>query len=87
MKPIIEVTHDEAGGVRPMYIYYSHEPVTKTVDCDDEGSVSLDFDTNGEVVGIEILHPGDDEIALAIETAKKYGLSLSGVFDPGLIAP
>lgn len=71
--------------MRPMYIYYSRRPVAKTANCDDEGSVCLDFDANGEVVGMEILHAGDEEIVIAIETAT-YGLSLSGVFDPGLIA-
>ena len=49
MKAVIEVTHDEAGGMRPMYIYYSREPVAKTVNCDDEGSVCVDFDANGGV--------------------------------------
>lgn len=69
-----------------MYIYYSRAPVAKTLNCMPDGSVAIDFDAHGNVVGIEILHPGDEEIALVVQLAKKYSLSLSGVFDPGLIA-
>jgi uncharacterized protein YuzE len=86
MKRIIQVSHEDADGVRPMYIYYSHAPVAKTVNCMPDGSVAIDFDAQGSVVGIELLHPGDEEIGVVVQLAKEYDLSLSGVFDPGLIA-
>jgi len=48
--------------------------------------VAVDFDGSGEVVGIEIVAPDDETIALATRFALDHDLSLVGVFDPRAIS-
>ena len=85
MKPIIEITHDRASNLRPMYIYYTRNAVVRTEARNAAGSVNVDLDADGDAIGIEILNPNDESIAIAFEAARAYGLSLVGVFDRELV--
>jgi|HubBroStandDraft_4_1064222.scaffolds.fasta_scaffold1706973_1 hypothetical protein len=87
MKPIIEVERDDEGGMHTLYLHYSREPIVRTVTKDREGSVNVDLDAKGEPVGLELVSTGDSEVALAIDVAREYGLSLAGVFSSSEIRP
>lgn len=82
MKPIVEIEHDDAGGMHSMYLRYSEAPVARTVARDPEGSVNVDLAADGSPVGVELVSTGDEEVSLAIAAAQEYGLSLVGVFNP-----
>ena len=85
MKPLIEVTREELPP-HPIYLYYSRNAVARTQTLDHDYSVNVDFDGSGEVVGIEIVAPNDETIAIATRFALDHNLSLAGVFDPRAIS-
>ncbi|MGB6522963.1 MAG: DUF2283 domain-containing protein [Candidatus Cybelea sp.] len=68
-----------------IYLYYSRNAVARTQTLDEHYEVAVDFDSSNEVVGIEIVAPGDETIALATRFALDHGLSLAGAFDPRAI--
>ncbi len=81
MKRLIEVTRETAAPYS-IYLYYTRNLVAQTKTLDENGEVNVDLDESGEVVGIEILAPDDETIAVATRFALENGLSLAGVFDP-----
>jgi hypothetical protein len=85
MKPLIEVTREEMPP-HPIYLYYSRNAVARTQTLDDDHPVNDDFDGSGKVVGIEIVVPDGETIAIATRFAFDRGLSLVGVFDPRAIS-
>jgi uncharacterized protein YuzE len=70
----------------PVYLYYSRNAVARTQTLDDDYSVNVDFDSSGEAVGVEIVAPDDETIAIATHFALDHDLSLVGVFDPRAIS-
>ena len=56
MKPLLEITREEQPP-HPIYLYYSRNPVASTQTLDENYEVAVDFDSSGEVVGIEIVAP------------------------------
>jgi uncharacterized protein YuzE len=84
-RPLVEVTRDEERP-HPIYLRYSRHAVSQTQTLDDKYAVNVDFDDSGEVVGIEIVVPDDETIAIATRFALDNGLSLVGVFDPKAIS-
>jgi hypothetical protein len=87
MRPIIRIERDEDPGVHSLYLHYSLEPIVRTISKDAEGSVNVDLDVNGEPVGLELVGTSDDEVAIAIDAAREYGLSLAGVFSSSEVRP
>jgi uncharacterized protein YuzE len=85
MTRLIEVTR-ETESPHSMYLRYSKTAVTWTNALHPDGAVSVDYDANGEVVGIEIVAPDSQTVAIAAEFAVSQGLSLLGVFDPQTLA-
>lgn len=85
MKPLIEISRDEHPPY-PIYLYYSREPVAKTDSLDEQYSVNVDYDSAGDIVGLEIVVPDDETIARATRFALENDLSLVGVFDPRSIS-
>ena len=85
MKPLLEITRDDKAP-HSIYLYYSRDPVARTQTLDENEEVAVDFDGSGEVVGIEIVAPDDETIALATRFALDHDLSLVGVFDPRAIS-
>jgi uncharacterized protein YuzE len=85
MKPLLEITRDDQTP-HSIYLYYSRNPVARTRTLDENYEVAVDFDGSGEVVGIEIVAPDDDTIAIAIRFALDHDLSLVGVFNPRAIS-
>jgi uncharacterized protein YuzE len=84
-RPLVEVTRDEEHP-HPIYLRYSRDAVVQTQALDDKYAVNVDLDDSGEVVGIEIVVPDDETIAIATRFALDNGLSLVGVFDPKAIS-
>ncbi|MBC5810708.1 MAG: DUF2283 domain-containing protein [Candidatus Eremiobacteraeota bacterium] len=82
MKPIIEITRDDEGGLTCLYLRYSQSQVARTITRDPTGSliVNIDLDADGSPVGLEIVGTNDEEVSCAIEAAREYDLSLAGVF-------
>jgi|GEM_PF-5186676 len=87
MKPIIEIERDEEGGMHSLYLHYSREPIVRTISRDADGSVNVDIDANGDPVGLELVGTSDDEVTVAIDAAREYGLSLAGVFSSSEVQP
>jgi uncharacterized protein YuzE len=85
MRPLVEVTRGEESP-HSVYLGYSHDAVARTQALDDKYAVNVDFDDSGAVVGIEIVVPDDETIAIATRFALEHGLSLVGVFDPRAIS-
>ncbi len=86
MKPLIEVkrNREKIAGRRfySMYLRYSDgEAVPPTKTLDSSGSVNVDVDANGDIVGIELVHVNDDTVAIVTHFANEQGLGLAGVFD------
>jgi uncharacterized protein YuzE len=82
MKPLLKVTR-ERRPPHSMYLKYSDVPVARTSSLDgDEHYVNVDLDTQGEVVGIEIVFPDDRSVELAVSYALERGLSLTGLVTP-----
>lgn len=80
MKQLIDVTR-EPEAPHSMYLRYSSDAVTATVSLDgDEHYVNVDY-CGSEVVGIEIVFPGDQSVDLVATFAHQNDLSLAGVFD------
>jgi len=83
VKPLIEVTRENATPLHSMYLRYSREPVSATKSLDGEDHfVNVDFDAHGEIVGIEIVAPDDESVDLVSAFAHENRLSLAGVFVP-----
>jgi hypothetical protein len=59
--------------------------VACTQTLDENYEAAIEFDSSNEVVGIELVAPSDETIALASRFALDHGLSLAGVFDPRAI--
>jgi uncharacterized protein YuzE len=85
MKPLLEITRDHETP-HSIYLYYSRDPVARTQTLDENYEVAVDFDSSGEIVGIEIVAPDDETIAIATRFALDHELSLVGVFDPRTIS-
>ena len=85
MKPIIEIERDEEQG--SLYLHYTRESIVGTISKDAEGTVNVDVDVNGEPVGLELVGTSDDEVAVAIDAAREYGLSLARVFSAAQVYP
>jgi uncharacterized protein YuzE len=85
MKPLLDITRDDQAP-HSIYLYYSRNPVARTLTLDENYEVAVDFDGSGEVVGIEIVAPDDETIATATRFALDHDLSLAGVFDPRAIS-
>jgi uncharacterized protein YuzE len=86
MKPLIEVerNREEISGQRyySMYLRYSNgDPMPPTKMLDPAGSVNVDFDAKGDIVGIELVHVNDSTVAIATRFANEQGLGLAGVFE------
>jgi uncharacterized protein YuzE len=85
MKPLLEITRDDQAP-HSIYLYYSRNAVGRTQTLDENYGVAVDFDSSGDVVGIEIVAPDDETIAIATRFALDHNLSLAGVFDPRAIS-
>ncbi len=85
MKPLLEVTRDDQAP-HSIYLYYSRDPVARMQTLDENYEVAVDYNSSGEVVGIEIVAPDDKTIAIATRFALDHDLSLVGVFDPRTIS-
>jgi uncharacterized protein YuzE len=62
----INVTVDQDGAT---YIYYTKNPVARTVDVTEDCEVAADIDANGDTVGIEIL---DARSGVHVDAARAY---------------
>ncbi|HEX5274184.1 MAG TPA: DUF2283 domain-containing protein [Candidatus Rubrimentiphilum sp.] len=81
MRPVIDVERSTDRGVVCLYLRYSYGnvvPPTKSLDA--EGSVNVDYDAKGEIVGIEIIDVDDESVALTTQFANEHGLGLAGAF-------
>jgi uncharacterized protein YuzE len=85
MKPLLEITRDDQAP-HSICLCYSRNPVARTRTLDENYEVAVDFDSSGEVVGIEIVAPDDETTAIATRFALDHHLSLVGVFDPRAIS-
>jgi uncharacterized protein YuzE len=66
-----------------MYLTYSPAQAVASEMLDGEdGSVCVDFDANGDVVGIELIVVDDETVALATSYANAHGLGLTGAHFP-----
>ncbi len=74
------MTRDTTGGHSLLYLYYSSEPVARTIDVTETGSVAVDVDAHGETIGVELLNPGTTELELLTKLARERDLSLDGLF-------
>jgi hypothetical protein len=84
MKRLIEVTREETAP-HSMYLRYSTEPVAELASLDgDDHYVNVGRSASGDVVGIEIVFPGDRSVDLVAAFAHENDLSLAGVFVPEL---
>jgi uncharacterized protein YuzE len=62
-------------GDEAVYLRFSHLPITRTKTLAD-GEINVDLDHYNEVVGIEILSLGPNEMKALAEIAAEYRLSL-----------
>lgn len=79
MKRLLKVERDTAHG-ESIYLYYSSAKVERTIDLNEAGSMTMDLDRRGRVVGIELIDPTNGDLELLIRVAKKQKLSLEGLF-------
>jgi uncharacterized protein YuzE len=71
----------EAGAA---YIYYGEGTVAKQRDVTETGSVSVDFDAENRVIGIEVLWIDDPaQVAIARQWALEHGLAFPWSRDAG----
>ena len=84
MKQLIEVTRDAEVG--SMYLRYSHAKFDRMERVGKKELVNADYAADESIIGIEIVLPDDDSIALAIDFARAHELSLLGVFVPAAVA-
>lgn len=81
MKSLIDVERSNDQGVMCLYLRYSHEKIIRpTRSLDAEGSINVDYDERGEIVGIEIIDVDDESAALVARFANEHNLGLAGVF-------
>lgn len=66
---------------RASYLRFSNMPVERT-HCFADGEINVDLDTDGEVVGIEVLSLDYEELQTLADLAKKYRLSLTLLMNP-----
>ncbi len=81
MKPLLHSKYDAVA--EAMYLRYSNAQVARSEMLDGaEGSVGVDFDANGETVGIELISVNDETVAIATHYANEHGLGLTGATFP-----
>ncbi len=79
MRKLLEATHD--AETDSLYLYYSRAAVKRQISLNDDHSVNVDFSRHDKVVGIELLKPGNADLARLVRFADEYGLSLQGLFE------
>ncbi len=81
MRSVVDVERSSDSGVVCLYLRYSYGNIVRpTTSLDDEGSVNVDYDAQGEIVGIEIIDVDDESVALATRFANEHNLGLAGAF-------
>ena len=68
----LDVEIDEEAGAG--YVRYARAAVAETVEVWEEGTVAADFDSAGNVLGIEVLGFGEDVLAHARAFAREHDL-------------
>ena len=69
------------------YIKYTPGPSISTVDLNDTGSVAYDIDSNGTIVGIEVLEIQlPEQIAIARKFADEHALAFPRDLAGNLVA-
>ena len=69
------VTRHSGGST---YLHYGDTPVAETVSLNEAGSVVIDFDADGEVVGIKVVDAGGQTAELLRQIALDHNLLLEG---------
>jgi uncharacterized protein YuzE len=78
MKGIIAIERDEESD-SPVYIRFSNEPVSGG-EITENPEVVVDYDAEGNVIGIELISTTPDEIEMLAKLAKKHDLDLTALF-------
>jgi hypothetical protein len=88
-RPLQRVTQEMIGNNLGLFYLYFDETldVAETVSITPGGTVSIDLALGGEVVGVEVIGLGANEIQALSRIAGERNLSLDGFFDLASASP
>ncbi len=73
----VEIDSESEAG----YVCYSKTDIAETVEVWEEGTVAADLDSNGNVVGIEVLSFDDETLSQARAYAREHDLVFPELFE------
>ena len=76
MKTVTRATYEETEQGPLVYFYFSEGPVVRQEDLDEDGELVVDYDADGEVVGLELLFPDEQKVELLQKYAAERELSV-----------
>ena len=81
MIKLLNVTRETAGGTSMLYLSYApRQKVSRTLTVAEDGSIAIDLDAEGNVLGIELIGAGTADFAKLVKIAEERHLSLDGLF-------
>lgn len=82
----IEVVTSE-GPAGPAYVQFSRDSVARTEPTEIDDEVIVDYDADGNVVGIELVSISNETIGALLEVARHHGLDLSALLSRSFATP
>ena len=78
MSQIVEIeTEDPAG---PVYLRFSNDAAAARSEITENPEVVIDYDAQGNVIGVELITTTPDEIETLARIAKRHDLDLAALF-------